>query len=601
MKRDPRRFLRLRADNARLRREQPPRERLQRLGEPGDLFRLMARAQRDAEAGGAAGDGRMPDGGDEKPCLGESGGDVERGRFVADDPREDRAFRGRLPGRCAGGGGELRGEVANVLPEGQAKALALIRVENLQRGDGRSRQRGRLRRGKDEAAGAVDEQIDQRAAAGEIAAGDAEGLAHCPHEDVDLPLTITLVRQPAAVGPDDPEGVGFIDEQQRAVSLLQRDKIAERGAIAVHAEDRLRQDEGASFGMLGLRPLEQRFKFPEVVVGEDPDHGLAPARGIDEAGVGELVQNEDIAFAGEGADRPVGRGVPAGEREGGLDVFEAGEALLELQMGAERSADEAGGARADAELIDRPLRGLAQGRVRREAEVVVGGEVDHRSARRGDRAIRTDHHFAEAAVERLRAEVAELVVEGIGGHGRQATTRIWTHKRAKRSCKKSGRVNDRVSHPYIMLRRSRSAFLLPLLTVTALLGFSMPARAEDGEIIKELSVTNTEKILEALKLEYDEIAQGTYRFKFAGYKVLLFNKGKNLQFYASFKRKTTLGRINEWNLGKRYTRAYLDKDGDPCLEADLDLEGGVSYGAVAEFFKTWQASVKLFVEHIGFK
>ena len=126
-------------------------------------------------------------------------------------------------------------------------------------------------------------------------------------------------------------------------------------------------------------------------------------------------------------------------------------------------------------------------------------------------------------------------------------------------------------------------------------------RAEQGEIIKELSVTNTERIFEALKVEYKELKPGVYSFNLGGYKTLLFNKGKNLQFYASFKKKATMGRINDWNASKRYTRAYLDKEGDPVLEADLDLEGGVSYGALAEFFKTWVASVKLFTEHIGFQ
>ena len=144
-------------------------------------------------------------------------------------------------------------------------------------------------------------------------------------------------------------------------------------------------------------------------------------------------------------------------------------------------------------------------------------------------------------------------------------------------------------------------FLVIATSCTALL-LSVPAlQAEQGEIIKELSVTNTERILEAMKVEYTEVSAGTYRFNLGGFKTLLFNKGKNLQFYASFKKKATLGRVNDWNAGKRYTRAYIDKDGDPVLEADLDLEGGVSYGAVAEFFKTWVTSVKLFAQHIGFQ
>jgi hypothetical protein len=147
-----------------------------------------------------------------------------------------------------------------------------------------------------------------------------------------------------------------------------------------------------------------------------------------------------------------------------------------------------------------------------------------------------------------------------------------------------------------LTRRALSAF-----AAAALFLLAPAARADQGEIVKELSVTSTERILEALKIEYTEVSAGTYRFNLGGYRTLLFNKGKNLQFYASFKKKVTLGRVNDWNASKRYTRAYLDKEGNAVLEADLDLEGGVSYGAIAEFFKTWVTSVKLFTQHIGFQ
>lgn len=143
---------------------------------------------------------------------------------------------------------------------------------------------------------------------------------------------------------------------------------------------------------------------------------------------------------------------------------------------------------------------------------------------------------------------------------------------------------------------------LALLTVFgSIVGVAPFASAAENDVIKELSIADTERILESLKLEFKEVGQGTYRFEIGGYKTLLFNKGKNLQFYAGFKKKVTLSRINEWNASKRYTRAYADKEGDPVLEADIDLEGGVTYGAITEFFKTWVTSVKLFTQHIDFK
>jgi len=49
--------------------------------------------------------------------------------------------------------------------------------------------------------------------------------------------------------------------------------------------------------------------------------------------------------------------------------------------------------------------------------------------------------------------------------------------------------------------------------------------------------------------------------------------------------------INAWNRGFRFSRAYLDDDGDPSLETDLDLEGGVTRGAVTEWVRTnWYLS-----------
>ncbi|MEY2558193.1 MAG: hypothetical protein QOE34_1618 [Verrucomicrobiota bacterium] len=126
------------------------------------------------------------------------------------------------------------------------------------------------------------------------------------------------------------------------------------------------------------------------------------------------------------------------------------------------------------------------------------------------------------------------------------------------------------------------------------------ARAQDDKVIKEISYADVERILGTLKIEYEEVSEGNYRFQLEGFKTLLLSKKINLQLYASFKKKTTIARINDWNRDKRYARAYMDKEGDPCLELDLDLEGGSSMGAVKEMFRTWRTCVKLFTEHIGY-
>ncbi|WP_024119306.1 YbjN domain-containing protein [Thermus thermophilus] len=51
---------------------------------------------------------------------------------------------------------------------------------------------------------------------------------------------------------------------------------------------------------------------------------------------------------------------------------------------------------------------------------------------------------------------------------------------------------------------------------------------------------------------------------------------------------------------KLFSRAYLDEDGDPVLEADLDLEGGVTNGAIRALLENFRDSMREFIGWIGF-
>ncbi|WP_295388689.1 YbjN domain-containing protein [uncultured Thiodictyon sp.] len=87
--------------------------------------------------------------------------------------------------------------------------------------------------------------------------------------------------------------------------------------------------------------------------------------------------------------------------------------------------------------------------------------------------------------------------------------------------------------------------------------------------------------------------------KIEGYKTLLLiaDDNESMQAYAAFKSdKATLHRINEWNKTKRYSRAYIDKDGDPVIELDLDLVGGVQKERIADFIRTVVISVPAFAK-----
>lgn len=70
-------------------------------------------------------------------------------------------------------------------------------------------------------------------------------------------------------------------------------------------------------------------------------------------------------------------------------------------------------------------------------------------------------------------------------------------------------------------------------------------------------------------------------------------KCTNVEFYAGFeKTRMVVDDMNDWNRKKRFSRAYIDKDGDPCIEADLDLDvGGMSRALFEDNLDTWSSAL----------
>jgi hypothetical protein len=145
-------------------------------------------------------------------------------------------------------------------------------------------------------------------------------------------------------------------------------------------------------------------------------------------------------------------------------------------------------------------------------------------------------------------------------------------------------------------------FTLRLAILTLCLCFSASSFALDTEqrdIVTHASAPLIEAVLNEIDAKYSEVDNNSYKFKLKGYKVVMFNKGKDIQLYAGFKAKRiTLSRINEWNKTKRFGRAYLDNSNDPVIEADLDFEGGVTAEAIVRFVALFGQLVEGFAEYI---
>lgn len=77
-----------------------------------------------------------------------------------------------------------------------------------------------------------------------------------------------------------------------------------------------------------------------------------------------------------------------------------------------------------------------------------------------------------------------------------------------------------------------------------------------------------------------------------------------VQFHSGYDLDTTLSldTINEWNRSERFGRAYLDKENDPILEMDVDLDdGGLSPLLFIDNVEFWSSILGKFEKHIGYR
>jgi hypothetical protein len=91
--------------------------------------------------------------------------------------------------------------------------------------------------------------------------------------------------------------------------------------------------------------------------------------------------------------------------------------------------------------------------------------------------------------------------------------------------------------------------------------------------------------------------------------VYFYNCTKNkdcqtIQFQTSYdtdkEKAPSLEKVNEWNVTKRFTAAYLDKDGDPGLSMDVNLDfGGISPALFKDNLTVWTGLMASYEEHIG--
>lgn len=79
------------------------------------------------------------------------------------------------------------------------------------------------------------------------------------------------------------------------------------------------------------------------------------------------------------------------------------------------------------------------------------------------------------------------------------------------------------------------------------------------------------------------------------------NNCSDMNFRVGFLVKPDIQTINAWNRDKRFSKSYLDADGDAILEMDVILGGGVSTRNMAEVFSYWRLTLRQYTSYIGFE
>jgi hypothetical protein len=136
------------------------------------------------------------------------------------------------------------------------------------------------------------------------------------------------------------------------------------------------------------------------------------------------------------------------------------------------------------------------------------------------------------------------------------------------------------------------ASLLVMATLT------MPVHAADQTKFTDQEVVSTLRQEGYSSVEILE--KGVIRVKVDGMTYMLFNRddGDLQAFFGVSETQASYQTMNTWNRDTRLSRAYLDRDQDPVLEADLLADGGISPKNITEFFRIFILSSKKYVEHL---
>jgi hypothetical protein len=155
----------------------------------------------------------------------------------------------------------------------------------------------------------------------------------------------------------------------------------------------------------------------------------------------------------------------------------------------------------------------------------------------------------------------------------------------------------------------RLAAAVAMVALGMLLAGAASARAadlpSDDTVITGLTADQIGNLFKAMGIEFkaskDDEGDDLFILTLSDIQAQLYTYDKDektkayrsIQFHAVFDAgdKKYLDTVNAWNTGRRFSRAYVGSTGNPHLEADLDLAGGVTLPTVKRFVEQYRRSL----------
>jgi hypothetical protein len=142
---------------------------------------------------------------------------------------------------------------------------------------------------------------------------------------------------------------------------------------------------------------------------------------------------------------------------------------------------------------------------------------------------------------------------------------------------------------------SKIFITLAILTVSTV---SFAQQIQEKDVYTYASATMLEDLLDYKEITYEVISYNKYKMKLDEFNVFVTIDEGDVYLRTYFSNQPSLNRINDFNAQYRWTRIYLDKDGDLTIAQDISFTGGITMVNFNTTLNTYGQLIKEVVKHM---